>query len=64
MKLYAVTLWHAKDGEHTFLINATNHLNAIESVLDHTKAPPSAVMCWEEATPKQVHRWRKETGIR
>lgn len=66
MKLFIVRLAHATGGKTRpvrYAITATNHLAAVDAILEHAHAPRSAVLTWEEATPGEVRKWRKETGI-
>lgn len=64
MNLYRITLWHA--GTRTrekYLINALDHLAAVRAVCDHTGAPATAVVSWEDGTATDVAIWRKELGV-
>lgn len=58
---YVVTLWHAGDKKrHDYHVAARNHLAAIDSVLDHTRAPRSAVLSWETMTARQAKHYNRE----
>lgn len=66
MRLYIVRLAHTENGRTRpvrYGITAGTPERAVDAILDHTRAPRSAVMTWEEATPEEVRAWRKETGI-
>lgn len=66
MNAYAILLGHMEGGKlktARYIVNGFSHLDAVESVIDHTKAPRSAVMSWEEAKPEDVRKWKKELGI-
>lgn len=52
---YVITLWHAGEKKrHRYHVAARNHLAAVDSVLDHTRAPRSAVLAWEAMTPEEA----------
>lgn len=66
MRLYGVTLGQLDAGRvkrRRYVITAGNHLEAVDAILKHTLAPRSAVLTWEECSPAEVKRWRRETGI-
>lgn len=58
---YAITLWDSGDKEcRRYYVAARNHLAAIDSVLDHTLAPRSAVLSWETMTARQAKQFNRE----
>lgn len=66
MNAYAIRLGRLEHGTLEtvrYIVNGRTHLDAVESVLEHTGAPRSAVMSWELASAADVREWRKELGI-
>ena len=66
MRAYVVRLARLERGETKtvrYIVNGLSHLDAVDSVLNHTGAPRSAVVSWEEADRAAVAEWRKELGI-
>lgn len=65
MNAYAIRLGRLEAGAlktARYIVNGRTHLDAVESVLEHTGAPRSAVMSWQLASAADIREWRKEIG--
>jgi len=66
MRAYVIRLARLERGKAKtarFIVNGKTHLDAVESVLEHTRAPRSAVVSWEEADAAAVKEWQMELGL-